>query len=63
MAMSEKARAAQREYMKRYREKNREKYNRYNREWRRKNPEKAKEIKNRYLENLADRYEKEVKYS
>lgn len=59
MALNEKAREAQREYMRRYREKNRERINKQNREWRANNPDKVKAIRERYLNNLADRYKQE----
>lgn len=60
MDYSEKAKKARREYMRRYREKNREKINANQRKWYKENPEKVRVIKNRYLTNLADRYEQEA---
>lgn len=59
MAMSEEAKKAQREYMRKYRAKNREKLNEQAREWRKNNPDKVIKIKERYLENLGKRYEQE----
>lgn len=59
MKKSEKALAAQREYMRRYREKNREKINAQHREWNRKNPDKRAGYRQKYFEKLADRYEQE----
>lgn len=57
MEMSEKAKAARREYMRKYREKNREKLNKQAREWARNNKDKIKEYKNRHFEKMADEME------
>lgn len=47
MALSEKAKAARREYHRQWRAKNREKVNAYQKKWREENPEKFQE----YVEN------------
>ena len=59
MDKREKALAAQREYMRRYREKNRERINAKTREWNRKNPEKHAEYRRKFFEKLAEEYERE----
>lgn len=61
MVLSERAKEARREYMRRYRADNRERLNAQKREWNKNNPEKAKLYKERYFEKLADRYEQEAR--
>ncbi|MET3684480.1 hypothetical protein ABID56_002617 [Alkalibacillus flavidus] len=51
--MTEEAKRAQREYMKQYRKRNREKVNELNRKWRQENPDKVREYNQRYWERKA----------
>lgn len=51
--MDEKAKAAKREYFRKYREANREKVNEYQRKWKKQNPEKAKAAQERYWTKKA----------
>lgn len=51
--MTEQAKAASREYWRKYREANREKMREYQRAWRRANPEKVKAAQERYWEKKA----------
>lgn len=51
--MNEAAKAGRREYMRRWREKNREQYNAYQRSYRKENPEKVREYQERYYEKIA----------
>lgn len=60
MEMSEKAKAARLEYMRRYRAENRDSINEYQRKWKKENPEKVKEYQNRMFEKLAEQYEREA---
>lgn len=46
--MNSEAKAAKREYMRKWREKNREHYKRYQRSWRKANPEKVKQYQANY---------------
>jgi len=57
MALSEEAKKARREYMRKYREKNRERINKTKREWARNNPEKIKEYTVRHWEKQAQELE------
>lgn len=58
LTQEEKIRKAKREYMRKYREKNKEKVNKLNREWRKANPEKVKEYQERFWEKKAKELEK-----
>ena len=51
--MTSEAAEQRRIYMRRYREKNRERINRRQREWRAKNPDKVRELSTRYWEKKA----------
>lgn len=51
--MTEAAKAAKREYDRKYRAANREKYAEYQRKWRQANPEKVKEANRKYWERKA----------
>ena len=51
--MTEEAKKAQAEYMKRYRRENRERLNKYRREWGKKHPEKQKEYSANYWNKKA----------
>ena len=51
--MNEQAKAASREYWRKYRESNKEKVNAYQRKWRRANPDKVKAAQKRYWEKKA----------
>ena len=53
MAMSEEAKKARREYHRKWREKNRERYNEYQRRWREKNKDRIKEYQRKYWERKA----------
>lgn len=59
MVMSEKAKAARREYQRRYRAENKDRYNEMQRDWRRRNPEKVQQYRENYYNKLAERYENE----
>lgn len=48
---------AKREYMRKYREKNREKLNAYAREWRKENPDKVKQYDKNYWSKQVKGYE------
>lgn len=51
--MTEGAKAAKREYDRKYRAANKEKFAAYQRKWRQANPEKVKEINRKYWERKA----------
>ena len=51
--MNEQAKAASREYWRKYREANKEKVNAYQRKWRKANPDKVKAAQKRYWEKKA----------
>lgn len=51
--MDEQARAAKREYARKYRAANREKFIEYQKKWRKNNPEKIKAIQERYWKKKA----------
>ncbi|MBB2184778.1 hypothetical protein H0486_18135 [Lachnospiraceae bacterium MD1] len=53
--MTESARAAQREYYRQYREKNREKLREYQAQYRRKNKAKIRQYQRNFWENRANR--------
>jgi hypothetical protein len=53
MAMSEEAKAAKREYMRKYREKNRERMNETHRAWRKSNRHKIEEYNERFWNKKA----------
>lgn len=53
MAMSEEAKEAQRQYMKEYRKKNRERIRKKQADWARKNPDKVRAMNKRYWEKKA----------
>ena len=52
--ITEKARAAQRAYMQKWRAAHREQTRAYNKKWREQNPEKVREYQSRYWEKIAD---------
>lgn len=51
--MNEQAKAAKREYWRKYREQNRDKVNAYQRSWRKNNPDKVKAATERYWSKKA----------
>ena len=51
--MSEEAKRARREYNRKWREKNRERYNEYQKRWRKKNKDRIKEYQRKYWEKKA----------
>jgi hypothetical protein len=51
--LSEAAKQAKREYMKKWREKNKEHYNEYSRKWKKENPEKVQKHQANYWERIA----------
>lgn len=53
MEMSKEAKAVQREYMKKWKEENRDKTNAYHRAWREANKDKVNEYNKRYWEKKA----------
>lgn len=55
--MSEEAKQAQREYVKQWRKRNRERVNAYQRDWNRRNPEKRKQYNAAYWERVIERSE------
>jgi len=55
MALSEKAKQAQRQYKRQWNERNREHVREYHKDWRKRNPDKVKANNERYFEWLADR--------
>ena len=59
MALSKKASEARREYQRKWREKNRERYNASMREWRENNPEKVKQYQEDYWARKAEESLKE----
>lgn len=59
MVLSERAKEARREYMRKYRAENRDRLNAQRREWNKKNPDKVRMYKENYFEKLAERYENE----
>ena len=55
MALSEKAKQAQRQYKRQWNERNREHVREYHKDWRKRNPDKIKANNERYFERLADK--------
>lgn len=51
--MQTNAKEAQREYMREYRERNREKLREYQKDWQRKNPDKTRRYREKYWERRA----------
>ena len=54
-ATTNKAKEAQREYMRQWRAAHREATRAYNKKWRQANPDKVREYQSRYWEKVADR--------
>lgn len=59
MMMSEAAKEAKRQYMKKWREKNRDRIRQYNKKWAKNNPEKVKAAQARFYERQAKLLEEE----
>jgi len=57
MSLSNEAKKKRAEYMRKYRERNKEHIRQYNAEWRKNNPDKVRAAQNRYWERLAEKQE------
>ena len=58
MPMTDKAKAARREYQREYKRRNAERINAYNRAWRKANPEKARQYNQNYWTKKAEQTSK-----